>query len=516
MNMLSEKDIEQIISEGRDVETIEKQLNGFKLGFPFMNLVAPANPGKGINQLDEQRINEYVTLYDGLSKSKRALKFVPASGAATRMFKNLIEFREDAIAAQDLNAMLDEDRHQSAKKFFNNLKKFAFYEELKQLLEKNEKFNADIFDQKSFILLLEYLLSEKGLNYENLPKGLLLFHQYPDKSRTPFEEHLIEGAHYCVDKQHNVHIHFTISPDHLIRFQEMTDLVIDEYQQRFNVRIDVSFSIQKSSTDTIAVNQQNEPFRNADGSILFRPGGHGALIENLNDLDGDIIFIKNIDNVVTDKLKEETYTFKKVLGGLLLSLQGEIFGFLKKLNSGKVSDIEIDQIIHFARTELYVDLGSAFKNMKTLEKIRFLFDKLNRPIRVCGMVRNIGEPGGGPFLVKNRRGEESLQIVESSQINMADPKQKEIFLSATHFNPVDLACGVKDFRDEKFNLKQFIDPTTGFISLKSKDGRDLKALELPGLWNGAMAEWITVFVEVPIVTFNPVKTIGDLLRTEHQ
>ncbi|MCK5840407.1 MAG: DUF4301 family protein, partial [Bacteroidales bacterium] len=310
MNMLSEKDIEQIISEGRDVETIEKQLNGFKLGFPFMNLVAPANPGKGINQLDEQRINEYVTLYDGLSKSKRALKFVPASGAATRMFKNLIEFREDAIAAQDLNAMLDEDRHQSAKKFFNNLKKFAFYEELKQLLEKNEKFNADIFDQKSFILLLEYLLSEKGLNYENLPKGLLLFHQYPDKSRTPFEEHLIEGAHYCVDKQHNVHIHFTISPDHLIRFQEMTDLVIDEYQQRFNVRIDVSFSIQKSSTDTIAVNQQNEPFRNADGSILFRPGGHGALIENLNDLDGDIIFIKNIDNVVTDKLKEETYTFK--------------------------------------------------------------------------------------------------------------------------------------------------------------------------------------------------------------
>jgi hypothetical protein len=432
------------------------------------------------------------------------------------MFKNLLEFREDATATQDLNAMLDEERYKSARKFFNNLKKFAFFEELKQSLEKNEKLNNDKLDQKNFNLLQEYLLSEKGLNYETLPKGLLLFHHYPDRSRTPFEEHLIEGVHYCVDKQHNVYIHYTISPDHLNRFREMTDLVIDEYQQRFNVRIDVSFSIQKSSTDTIAVNLWNEPFRNADGSMLFRPGGHGALIENLNDLKGDIIFIKNIDNVVTDKLKEETYTFKKVLGGLLLSLQGKIFECLRKLNSGKVSDIEIEQIIHFARTELNVDIGSVFQNMKTLEKIRFLIEKLNRPIRVCGMVRNIGEPGGGPFLVRNSRGEDSLQIVESSQINMADPKQKEIFLSSTHFNPVDLACGVRDFRGEKFNLKQFIDPTTGFISQKSKDGRDLKALELPGLWNGAMADWITVFVEVPIVTFNPVKIVNDLLRPEHQ
>ena len=515
-NMFSEKDIEQIIAGGRDLKIIEKQLDSFKSGFPFIDLVAPASPGNGINQLDERKINEYVSLYDGLSKIKRVLKFVPASGAATRMFKNLFEFREDASATHDLNAMLDEEQHKSVKSFFNNLKKFAFFEELKLSLEKDEKFNIDIFDQKNFILLLEYFLSEKGLNYANLPKGLLLFHRYPDKSRTPFEEHLIEGAHYCVDKQHNVYIHYTVSPDHLNRFREMTDLVIDEYQQRFNVRIDVSISIQKSSTDTIAVNLRDEPFRNADGSMLFRPGGHGALIENLNDLQGDIIFIKYIDNVVADKFKEETYTFKKVLGGLLLSLQEKIFEFLKKLNSGKVSDIEIERIVHFARTELNIDIGSAFQNMKTLEKIRFLFEKLNRPIRVCGMVRNIGEPGGGPFLVRNSRGEDSLQIVESLQINMVDPKQKEIFLSSTHFNPVDLACGVRDYKGEKFNLKQFIDPTTGFISQKSKDGRDLKALELPGLWNGAMADWITVFVEVPIVTFNPVKTVSDLLRPEHQ
>jgi len=343
-----------------------------------------------------------------------------------------------------------------------------------------------------------------------LPKGLLKFHKYKTKSRTAIEEHWVEGASYAKHPSGTVKVHFTISPDHEQEFIKLLNNSIKEYESSLGVKLEINYSFQKPSTDVLAVDLLNEPFRDHDGSMVFRPGGHGALLENLNDCNSDLIFIKNIDNVVPDRIKSETIFYKKALAGVILSYRDRIFEYLRKLESDS-SEILINEVVNFIQEELhYFGLKEAHSDYKA-----YLISILNRPIRACGMVKNEGEPGGGPFWVKDKRGNISLQIVESSQVDMENPEQKLCFAHATHFNPVDIVCMVRNYKGEKFRLPDFRDPDTGFITIKSRDGKSLKAQELPGLWNGSMAYWNTFFVEVPLITFNPVKTVNDLLRSNH-
>lgn len=513
--MFTNDDLRQFQTKGIDIKVIEKQIENFKAGFPYIQLAAPAVTGNGIKSFNESEVDKLRSFYDKHYEDYEILKFVPASGAASRMFKDLFEFRETNSTKS--GAKNEEDKLPKAiSQFFSNIQKFAFYEDLKAVLEQNDLSIKTLLSAKDYNTIIDYLLTEKGLGYASLPKALLRFHRYENGARMAMEEHLVEGANYCQTSEARVGIHFTVSPEHADRFIDEINLIKDKYEEMFDVTYELTFSMQKSSTDTIAVDISNKPFRNADESIVFRPGGHGALIENLNDREGELIFIKNIDNIVPDSLKEETYRFKRVLGGYLLDLQQRITDALEKLEDGNPTDNEIKKITTLAKEKLSIVPSADFDEWGRMEKIDFLFTKLNRPIRVCGMVKNEGEPGGGPFWVKDEEGQLSLQIVESSQVNPEDEQQQEILSKSTHFNPVDLVCYVRDYNGELFDLREYVDPTTGFISLKSKDGRELKAQELPGLWNGAMADWITVFVEVPIVTFNPVKTINDLLRKEHQ
>ncbi len=515
--MFTEKDQQQIIGKGLTEERVVGQINNFKKGFPFINLAEAATPGNGLNQYTDNEVQALVDYFDDNFKDYEILKFVPASGAASRMFKNLFEFsqcydnsdksKEDYVKDQTFNSVYY---------FFNNIHKFAFYNKLKNLMLKDNLIIHELIEQMNFKPILNYFITEEGLNYASLPKGLLLFHDYPDEPRTSVEEHLVEGAHYSTDSKKKSQVHLTVSEDHQSKFENKVESKKAKYENKFDVKYDISFSQQKPSTDIIAVTPNNEPFRNEDGSLLFRPGGHGALIENLNDLNGEIVFIKNIDNIVPDRLRNTTYLYKKVIGGLLLKLQNRVFEYLDILESGNLLDEELLEVEKFATQDLNISIPIAYEGWEKMEKIDFLFNKLNRPMRICGMVKNEGEPGGGPFWVINEDDEKSLQIVESSQMNMLDEAQKKIVSGATHFNPVDLVCGVRNYKGDKFDLREFIDQKTGFISEKSQGGKNLKAQELPGLWNGAMADWITIFVEAPIITFNPVKTINDLLRPQHQ
>jgi len=515
--MFSQNDLKQFQQLGIEIATIEQQLLNFKNGFPFVNLTKAASSKDGIVVLDKEHIDYYITIFELTAKNRQLLKFVPASGAASRMFKQLFSFREKYHADEKGYQLFESDKSfNSVYRFITDLKKFAFYNDLKEVMAKNKIDIDECLQERNYHIIIDYLLDEKGLNYGNLPKGLLKFHNYSNYSRTSIEEHLVEGVHYAKDASGNVSIHFTISPEHIEKFTAHINEVKPLYEKQFDVNFKITYSIQKPSTDTIAVEMNNEVFRENDETILFRPGGHGALIENLNDLKGDIIFIKNIDNIVPDKFKDQTYAYKKALGGYLISLQLKAHEYLKILETGSLDDGKFDEIIDFARQKLQIRYHESFEDLNRQEKINYIFNRLNRPIRICGMVKNEGEPGGGPFWVRNNKGEISLQIIESSQINLENSGQNQVFKSSTHFNPVDLVCGVKDYNGKVFDLKQFIDYSTGFISTKSKDGRNLKAQELPGLWNGAMAEWISVFVEVPIITFNPVKMINDLLRVEHQ
>lgn len=508
--MFTNKDIEQIKSKGIDIKNVELQIENFKKGFPYANLVKAATVGDGLVAIDEKRASSLVEYYDKASKDKIIVKFVPASGAASRMFKNLFGFIEEG-SSEPAN-----DGFHSIGNFFEHIKDFAFYEDLKSIMAKDGIDIEEKLGKGEYAVILEYLLNEKGLGYGKLPKGLLKFHKHKDGHRMPVEEHIVESIEYGISKEKNAFIHFTVSPEHLEKFKKEVESLKKKYEDITGISFDISFSIQKPSTDTIAVDMDNNPFRDADGNLVFRPGGHGALIENLNELDADLVFIKNIDNVVPDRMKGDTAKFKKVLGGLLLSVQEKTFQYLHQLEKGNADISLLGEIKTFAKNELNFTFPSEYDNFSNEEKQKFLITQLNRPVRVCGMVKNEGEPGGGPFYVKNSKGQVSLQIVESSQINQNDPGQKEILENATHFNPVDLVCGIKDYKGNRFDLKQFVDPETGFISIKSKDGRDLKAQELPGLWNGAMADWITIFAEVPVSTFNPVKTVNDLLRKQHQ
>jgi hypothetical protein len=514
--MLSQKDKEQISQRGMTVKQIEGQIENFRKGFPFINLVAPATKGRGIYVFKETELDDLKDHFLLNAPQRDILKFVPASGAASRMFKHLFEFLDWYDRSDVAIARLESDNSfNSVNHFLKNLNRFAFINELNAALAKDDLHLSQLVEEKKFDVIVSYLLTDKGLGYAELPKGLLMFHKYDGFSRMAVGEHLVEGANYARNENGKVKIHFTVSPEHKQRFMDFIERRQAGYESSYKVQYDISFSEQKPSTDTIGVDMDNNPFREDDGKLHFRPGGHGALIENVNDLNGDIIFIKNIDNIVPDRLKEPTYLYKRVIGGLLLRLQEQTHNYLKSLETRNVSAIELNEIISFSVRDLMIELNEQFDRMSLVEKCDYLFDRLNRPMRVCGMVKNEGEPGGGPFWVKSDNGEVSLQIVESSQINTKEPMQQKIASEASHFNPVDLVCAVKDYKGRQFDLHDFIDPSTGFISVKSKDGRDLKAQELPGLWNGAMAKWITVFVEVPIITFNPVKTVNDLLREQH-
>lgn len=506
--MLNANDLEQLKAKGISETQIEEQLACFVKGFPFLEIAASASMEQGILVVSKEDQATYMDAWDAyLAKNKKIVKFVPASGAASRMFKNLYEF---------LSADYNEPNTAFEMKFFGEINKFAFYDALNaKCLENEEKDIPALLAAGQYKAIVSNLLDAKGLNYGQLPKGLLLFHSYPGKVRTAMEEHLAEGAMYAKNNAGEVNIHFTVSPEHKALFEKLVEEKKGEYEEKFSVKYDVSFSVQKPSTDTVAADMENQPFRDKNDRLLFRPGGHGALIENLNDVDADVVFIKNIDNVVPDSFKCSTVIYKKVIAGVLVTLQDKIFEYLHKIESGKYTHDEVEEMIHFLQDQLCIR-NPETKLLEDAELILYIKGKLLRPLRVCGMVKNVGEPGGGPFLAVNPDGTISLQVLESSQIDMKDPAKKAMFEKGTHFNPVDLVCAVKDYKGQKYNLPDYVDKNTGFISFKSKDGRELKALELPGLWNGAMSDWNTVFVEVPIETFNPVKTVNDLLRPEHQ
>jgi hypothetical protein len=513
--MFTERDIKQLKERGINTKEAEKQINYLRKGFPFMKLAKAATINNGIKKLNDSQIKDYIALYQK-SQKLRKLKFVPASGAATRMFKALFEFDELFRQSDFDPRILSREAYKHVKESFDRIRDFAFCPELERSVEKTGTTLPGAMRKKDYHIILSSLLGIEGMNYGNLPKGILTFHRYNKNSRTAVEEHLVEGSGYAVNEDSVVDIHLTVSPEHMRSFEELLSKVQKVYEDHYKVKFNITYSIQKPSTDTLAIDDKNEPFRESNGSLHFRPGGHGALLENLNDIDADIVFIKNIDNVTHDRNKGDTVTFKKALAGMLVNYCERIFGYLKILEKSK--DVSADVIKEIA-TFLTDDLGSTV-SPKLLnnhnEAIRYLFEKLNRPVRVCGMVKNEGEPGGGPFWTVESDGTRSLQIVESSQVNTHDPEQSAILNSSTHFNPVDLICGIKDYKGKKFNLMSFRDPDTGFISKKFKNGKPLKALELPGLWNGSMAHWNTIFVEVPVNTFTPVKTVYDLLRPEHQ
>ncbi|MBO0933427.1 DUF4301 family protein [Fibrella aquatilis] len=500
--MFTQADLDQIAAQGASVALVERQIQHFVDGFPFLHVIRAATIGDGMVHVPDDRLTRYIRQYDEQAGDLDLMKFVPASGAATRMFKSLF-------------AALEGKSDKATDQFFERLDDFAFYDDLKAALAKDGLELDQLLTANDRHTVLTYLLTDKGLNYGSLPKGLLKFHNYADGPRTPVEEHLVEGAAYA-NADGQVRVHFTVSPEHRQHFETLINNELADYESWLGVDIQVSFSEQKKATDTISVNMDNTPFRNADNSLLFRPAGHGALIENLNDIDADIVFIKNVDNVVPDELKETTVTFKKVLATVLLDAQKQLFRFQELLADDSPSEGVLTEVDTFLRQTLCVTPPAGFENQSTADKLTYFRQKLDRPIRVCGMVKNVGEPGGGPFWAKNADGSVSLQVVESAQIDMDDASQKAIFEQATHFNPVDLVCSLKNRQGEKYHLPDFRDPLTGFVTQKSKDGKDLKAQELPGLWNGAMANWNTLFVEVPLITFNPVKTVNDLLRAEHQ
>ena len=503
--MITEKDLLQLSERNISENQVFQQVAQLKRGTKHVNLTRPASIEDGILRLNPDQIHALTETFEKDKEYYKFIKFVPASGAASRMFKDLFSFMENGMETQFTDI------------FFAHIQHFAFFGDLNKATEK--LYGSDIetlLKQSRKTDIVKALLNTEGLAYGKLPKALLKFHHYADFDRLALEEHLFEAAKYATDAEGQAKLHFTVSPEHEEPFKANVNALKDSYERKYGVHYDITFSCQKPSTDTVAIDAEGNLFREADGTLLFRPGGHGALIENLNDLGEEIVFIKNIDNIVPERKAESTILYKKVLAGLLLRLQQHTFEYLEMLDEGSVSDEDLSDIMQFAKTDLMIEIPDFVNEYKSIEKIDYLYNKLNRPMRVCGMVKNEGEPGGGPFWVKNDDDEVSLQIIESSQIDHKNASQEAIFQASTHFNPVDLVCGCWNFKGQAFNLKDFVDCNTGFISNKSKDGRELKALELPGLWNGAMADWITVFVEVPIETFNPVKTVNDLLKPMHQ
>lgn len=504
---LNEKDLEILTVKGISEEKLAEELQMLAQGFPYLKIEAPATPGHGISVLSPEMEEQAANNWDQyLSKGGKVLKMVPASGAASRMFKDLFSF---------VNGKKDKPDTPFMKKFFEEIEDFAFFAELNFTCLRLYGLSVDsLVKEKRYKDVVKALIDKEGMNYGQLPKALLRFHKVAGSSRTALEEHLAEGAQYAAGKDGKVRVHFTVSEDHLplvkMKFEEMKGKLEHEY----GVEFELSTSVQKPSTDTVAANIDGTPYRE-NGALFFRPGGHGALIENLNDLNADVIFIKNIDNVVPDSRRADTLKYKKIIGGVLVSVKQKADEYCKILSKGTPADEKLQEMLDFVRKNLCITHDSA-DEMTPDAKAEYIYSKLNRPFRVCGMVKNEGEPGGGPFLAYNPDGTVSPQILESTQIDPNNKEAQKMLKESTHFNPVDLVVSTKNWKGEKFNLPEYVDKATGFISQKSREGVEIKALELPGLWNGAMSDWNTVLVEVPVSTFNPVKTVNDLLRPAHQ
>ena len=506
--MLNEKDLQLIEDKGITTAEIEKQINRFEKGFPHLRIHSVATVGKGIMRLGERDINHYIKLWRQAQHEGVTIeKFVPASGAASRMFKNMFAFTTSGRTAPETDF---------EKQYFDNINHFAFYPALNRACDKIYKETIpQLIQDGKYVEIAKTMLESNGLNYGFLPKALLQFHRAAGGGvHTSLEEHLEEGAQYAVGGKRQVNIHFTVSPEHRKEFDKVLKAKLPAMEMVWGVKYNVTMSEQKQSTDTIAVNLDNSPYRDQDGNLFFRPAGHGALIENLNERDADVVFVKNIDNVVPLRLRNATVRYKKAIGGYLIDVQRAITKHLATLDKGANAN-DLKSILKFVENRLCIH-NEATASMDEKQLAEYLHGKLNRPIRVCGMVLNEGEPGGGPYLAYNSDGSYSPQILEAAQIDENDPAAVELMKSGTHFNPVDLVCYLKDYKGNKFDLKKFVDPDTGLISMKSTGGVEIKALELPGLWNGSMSDWNTIFVEVPIETFNPVKTVNDLLRPQHQ
>jgi hypothetical protein len=506
--MLTKKELQQIKEYGLSVNTIVNQLETFATGIPYTNVVTAASVGNGIEAIPEAHQQKLINLFEEESEHIDLVKFVPASGAATRMFKFLHQFLQDYNPeVETLNKFLKRNDNPALVTFFNATKDFPFVNEVRKKIREIYPDYKRCTKGMRCYLFVKTMLDEKGLNYANMPKGLIPFHKYSKYATTAFEEQLYEAAFYTPAKE-DVHLHFTFSEKHVPFFKEEFESVKNRVSKKTKTNFNISYSFQKKETDTIAVNENNTPFKDEKGALVFRPSGHGALLENLNDVDTDLIFIKNIDNVVAEEYIDDVVYYKKLLAGKLLWVQTKIFNYLKQINKSNITEKDTKELKSFLWNELNIkDIPETFAGISKL---------LNRPIRVCGVVKNTGAPGGGPFWVKELNGNTTLQIVETAQIDMRDAHQNAIVKEATHFNPVDIICGVRNYKGEKFDLLKFSDPLSGFISLKSQNGKPLKALELPGLWNGAMANWNTILVEVPLHTFNPVKTVNDLLSKEHR
>lgn len=508
-------DFVQFYQKGISLNDIRAHLGIFQNGIAKAILVKPATKGDGIIKQTKEDFERFAAYFDNQKEKLKLLKFVPASGAASRMFKFLNEFLNEFDPEIDtINSYINRHNAPDLKVFLTGLEKFPFYETIELILK---ELNADYAqwesDRKQYEFI-KLLLDAQYFNFSNKPKAILPFHKYTTHTATPIEEHLNESALYA-SSQGVARLHFTISDIHQAQFERIIDTEIRKVEQKANTQIHIDFSFQDKSTDTIAVGLDNMPFRDNRGHLVFRPAGHGALIENLNRIEADVIFIKNIDNVIQNHIEEITL-YKKGLAGILLELQKQVFDWLWLIENQQITENHLTDILTFVGEKLNMPIIEDFKKYTFEYKIEYLRDLLHRPIRVCGMVKNEGEPGGGPFWVRDQKGHLSLQIIEASQIDLNNPAQAQILAQSTHFNPVDLVCATKDFKGNKFDLKQYIDVESGFIVHKNKSGKNIKAYELPGLWNGAMAKWITVFVEVPLITFNPVKTVNDLLKPAHQ
>lgn len=510
--MFTEKDIELFKLKGIESSGVEKQLVFFRKGMLPVNLNRPAISGDGIEVFNEGGVLMYAGIYDKYARDIKKIKFVPASGAASRMFKDLHNAYEELIS-DPYHQKYILSAQPEIKKFFSDIESYAFIDDLREACHKNNTDLQTLIENDQYAEVIDLILNERGLNYSNTPKGALKFHKYSDSVRTAMEEHVIESEQYLINSDDSLCLHFTVSPEHMDLFKKLRNKILLFYKKK-NINPDISFSVQDPATDTIAVDMENNPFRDEEGKILFRPAGHGALLKNLQDLDQELIFIGNIDNVSPDRNKASRVLYKKLLAGYLIEKLRVIRELLFNLEE-RYSMMVREDILSFIKNNLSESLSDELRILENEAFKNEAFRVLNRPVRVCGMVRNTGEPGGGPFWITGQDGSESKQIIESSQINMSDEKQKKIFLSSTHFNPSDIVCSIRDYKGKKFTLPDFRDDNMAFISEKSAGGRKLKALELPGLWNGGMAGWLTFFIEVPLNTFSPVKTVFDLIRPEH-
>ncbi|MFV7234349.1 DUF4301 family protein [Flavobacterium sp. ZB4R12] len=511
----SSVDFVQIYENEIPLENIKQQLSFFRNGIAKSNLVGSATLFNGILKLSENDFQEKATFFDENKSNLKLEKFVPASGAASRMFKFLIAFLKDFdVENESINAYINRKKDTELSIFIVGLEKFPFFKAIdEKLREEFPDFDSLNRDYKNYYFI-KLLLAKDFFDFSSKPKGVLPFHKYMTHIATALEEHLYECAYYS-SSNNNSHLHFTVSEVHQNQFESIIDTIKGSIEKQSGTTITTSYSYQNKNTDTLAVDFENKPFRDENGRLFFRPGGHGALIDNLNNQDADIVFIKNIDNVIQNHI-QKIALYKKALAGILIEVQQQLFKYLYAIDAKENQQENSDEILLFLAEKLNIKISDDFYKLDLENKINRLRVVLNKPIRVCGMVKNEGEPGGGPFWVKDEKGAVSLQIVESSQVDLSNENQKKILDSATHFNPVDLVCGLKNYKKEKFDLTQFVDRNSGFIVEKTTFGRDIKSYELPGLWNGAMANWITIFVQVPLITFNPVKSVNDLLKSAHQ